>query len=81
MDNGATSNIDDILTEHDGLLHVLPLPSDFSVTPFLCTNWVFELGWTVLGFGRGGSGTRGLGPGLDNFNFGSYQVLSRIRIM
>ena len=25
FDNGATSKIDDVLTEHGGLLHVLPL--------------------------------------------------------
>ena len=25
IDNGSTINIDDVLTEHGGLLHVLPL--------------------------------------------------------
>ena len=28
------------------------------------TNWVFELGWTGLGLGLGGFGTKGLGTGL-----------------
>ena len=40
FDNDATSKIDDVLTEHGGLLHVLPLaggvvggPLDFCVSP------------------------------------------------
>ena len=42
-------------------------PCDFSVSPStLGTNWVFKLGWTGLGLGLGGLGTKGLGTGLDN---------------
>ena len=41
---------------------------DFSVSPSpLGTDWAFELGLTVWGLGLGGSGTKGLGLGLDNF--------------
>ena len=40
----------------------------FSVSPRpLWTNWDFELGLTGLGLGLGSLGTKGLGPGLDNF--------------
>ena len=50
-------------------------PQDFSVSPSpLGTNWVFELGWTGLGIGLGGLGTKGLGPGLDN---GGHKILLR----
>ena len=39
---------------------------DFSVSPSpLGPNWVFELGWTWLGLGLGGFGTKGLGTGLE----------------
>ena len=40
-------------------------PNDFSVNPSpFGTNLDFELGWTGLGLGRGGLGTKGLGQGL-----------------
>ena len=46
-----------------------PTGQDFSVSPRpLGTNWGFELGWTGLGLGLGGLGTKGLGPWLDNDN-------------
>ena len=42
-------------------------PHDFSVSPSpLQTNWVLELGWTGLGMGLWGLGTKGLVTGLDN---------------
>ena len=92
FDNGALSNIDDVLADDGGLLHVLPLavhlkfltdkwdPSfmlksygwvvvvcglqDFIVSPSpLWVNLSFELGWTGLGLGLGGLGTRGRGFG------------------
>ena len=37
-----------------------------------------SLNWVGLCWG---SGTKGLGAGLGNINFGSHQVLSRIRVM
>ena len=59
--NGATSKIDDVLTEHVELIH------DFSVSPSpLGTNWVFQLGWIGLGLDLGVLGTKALGTGLDN---------------
>ena len=36
-----------------------------SLSP-LGTNLSFELGWSWLGMGLGGLGTKGLGTGLDN---------------
>ena len=69
---GATSKIDDVLTEHGGLLHVLPLAVHLSFflldkqgdhsEPFL----LFEIlvspkaPWFLV------FGAKGLGPGLDN---------------
>ena len=45
----------------------------FSVSPRpLGTNWGFEVGWTGLGLGLGFFGTKGLGPGLDNFLYGFF---------
>ena len=52
FNNDATNKIDVVLTEHGGL-------HDFIVMGF-------ELGWTGLGLGLGGFGTKSLGPGLDN---------------
>ena len=41
---------------------------DFSVNPSpLVLNLGFELGLTGLGLGLGGFGTKGSGPGLDNY--------------
>ena len=41
-------------------------PHNFSDSPSpLGTNLSFELGWTGLGLGLGGLGTKSLGPGLD----------------
>ena len=34
----------------------------------LGTNWVLELVGTWLGLGQGCFGTKGLGPGLDNYS-------------
>ena len=39
-------------------------PHDFSVSP-LGTNLGFALGWTGFGLDLGGSGSKGLGTGLD----------------
>ena len=51
-------------------------PQDFSVSPSpLGTNWVFELGWTGLGLGLEGLGTKGLVSGIDN-NAGQGALLS-----
>ena len=76
FDNGSKSKIGDVLTDHGGLLHVLPLSvhlnflsvgwvgglCDFSVSSSpLRTKLGFELGWTGFGFSIGG-----LGSGLDN---------------
>ena len=48
---------------------------DFSVSPSpLVTNLGFELGWTGLGLGLGGLGTKGLGPGLDNSHWNSHTL-------
>ena len=43
-------------------------PHDFSVSPRspLGSNLGFELGWTWLGLGLEGLGTKDSGPGLDN---------------
>ena len=44
-------------------------PQDFIVRPRpLGPNWVFVLIRTCLGLGLGGMGTKGLGPGLDNYS-------------
>ena len=40
FENSATSKIDDVITEHGGLLHVLPL----AVHLIRVLNWV-RLGW------------------------------------
>ena len=74
----VTSKIDDVLTEHGGLLHVLPLAVHlrfFGWTsrgghsePFLLFE-VYEILVSAQGplvFGFLGLGLRGLGPGLDN---------------
>ena len=43
--------------------------NDFSVSPSpFGTNWVLELIGTWMGLGLGGFGTKGLGPGLDNYS-------------
>ena len=49
-----------------GVVMVVGGLEQFSVSPRpLGTNLGFELGWTWFGFGLGGSGNKGLGPGLD----------------
>ena len=53
----AMSKIDNVLTEHGGLLHVLPhaVPHEFSVRSSpLGTNLGFGLSCTGSGFGLGG---------------------------
>ena len=56
FDNGATSKIDDVLAEHGGLFHVLPL----AVRLNLFFDW-FGLGW---GWALGIWGIRVWGQGL-----------------
>ena len=47
FDNGATSKIDDVLSEHGGLLHVLPLAVHLIPDSFMLKSygWGGGVGW------------------------------------
>ena len=72
-----TSNCDDVLLDHGGLLHVHPLAEGTTPSCITVVGWVgcglqhFSGSPRPLGFGVGSKGFRakGLGPGLDNLLF------------
>ena len=46
--------------------------------PLLGTIWVFELGWTGLGWGLGGLGSKGLGTELDTIFGGIFYPVNNV---
>ena len=64
FDNGVTSKIDDVLTEHG----ILPLAFlMILVSAPVPLGLILVLSWVGLGLGLGGLGTKGFRPGLDNW--------------
>ena len=77
FNNGATSKFDDVLLDHGGLPHVLPLAVQLG-----CGLQHFSVSPRPLGFGVGtkGFGAKDLGPGLDNYITISFKSLRTMNV-
>ena len=72
FDNDTASKIDDVFTEHGGLLHVLPLAVHLKF-------FLLDKGWWggVVAHEILVSVLRGLGPGLDNISVLYFETKRR----